>query len=284
MGPEVAEGHALWLPNGNEWLWNAGYSALAETAAAARRGIWNPTYCGRGPQDAARLQLTVNGDADGIDGENLNGEWVRIRNLDPVATVHLGGWALQQSAPGRYVLPDWVTLPPGEVVTIHVGRGTNTWTELFLGLRKGIFDNMGTGGHGMGDGAYLFDPQGDLRAWSTYPCRVACADPNAGALTLSVDPRGRESVSVTNAGHAPVDLDGYRLLSAPHVYAFPPASVVRPGERLRVDVLGDPDEDDRLSKSWGKASSIFGDGGDVVHLQNLRGVELDCAAYGNRSC
>ena len=79
-----------------------------QRAKAARRGIWNPTYCGPGPQDAARLQLTVNGDADGIDDENRNGEWVRIRNLDPVTTVHLGGWALQQSTPGRYVLlVDW---------------------------------------------------------------------------------------------------------------------------------------------------------------------------------
>ena len=34
----------------------------------------------------------------------------------------------------------------------------------------------------MGDGAYLFDPQGDLRASMTYPCRIACTDPYQGAV------------------------------------------------------------------------------------------------------
>jgi endonuclease YncB( thermonuclease family) len=280
----VAEGHALWLPNGNEWLWNAGYSTLAERAAAAQRGIWNPTYCGAGPQDAARLRVTVNGDADGIDSENLNGEWVRIRNLDPVAAVRLGGWSLQQTTPGRHVLPDWVTLPPGEELTVHVGRGTPTWTELFLGLRKAIFNNSTGSGHGIGDGAFLFDPQGDLRAWATYPCRLACADPYRGVVKLTVDPRGRESVTVSNVGTATVDLDGYRLWSAPHVYAFPRASVLAPGERLTVDVVGDPDEDTRLLKSWGKPGSILNDGGDSVRLTSLRGVELDCVAYGSATC
>jgi endonuclease YncB( thermonuclease family) len=281
----VAEGHAQWLSTGNEWLWNAGYSALAERAAAARRGIWNPTYCGRGPQDRARLRLTVNGDADGLDSENLsgaNGEWIRIRNLDPHMTVHLGGWSLQQSAPHRYTLPEWVTLPPGEVLTVHVGRGTDTWTDVFMGLRHAIFDEPST--HGTGDGGYLFDPQGDLRAWSTYPCRLACTDPYQGAVKLSVKALGRESVTVTNVGTATIDLDGYRIWSPPDVYAFPIGSVVAPGERLRVDVVGDPDEDTRLVKSWGKPTAIFGDRGDVVRLTNLRGVQLECVAYGSARC
>jgi hypothetical protein len=26
----------------------------------------------------------------------------------------------------------------------------------------------------MGDGGFLFDPDGDLRAWDMYPCRYAC--------------------------------------------------------------------------------------------------------------
>jgi endonuclease YncB( thermonuclease family) len=278
----LSEGLAVWMPNRYEWYWNRGYAKLAEQAAAAHRGLWDGTSCGRGPQEAARLALTVNSDADGDDGENLNGEWVRIRNLDAAMSVLLGGWMIQQSSPGRYVLPDWLTLPPGEELTIHVGSGMDTWTELFLGRDTPMFDNAAK--HFVGDGAYLFDPQGDVRAWSTFPCRLACRDPHAGALRIAVAPRGRESVTVRNVSAAPIDLDGYRLLSSPHVYAFPRASVVGPGQTLTVEVTGDPDEDTQLVKSWGKPGSIFTNARGRVSLTNLRGVVVDCFAWGTRTC
>ena len=43
-----------------------------------------------------------------------------------------------------------------------------------------------------------------------------------------------------NVGKAAVDLDGYRLWSIPHVYAFPRATVLAPGESLRIDTVGGP--------------------------------------------
>jgi endonuclease YncB( thermonuclease family) len=279
----VKEGLAVWLPNGNEWVWNASYSALAERAAAAHRGVWNPTACGRGPADWARLRVEVNGDADGTDQENLDGEWVRIRNLDPVRPVNLGGWSLRDSAPGGYVFPEWTTITPGETLTVHVGKGTDTWTEQFMGKRGPIFENS-TGGRGNGDSALLLDPQGDIRAWSTYPCRLNCADPLAGALKVTADPRGRESVTVRNVGSAAADLDGYRLWSSPHVYAFPLGTVLGPGEQLKVQVVGDPEEDERLVKYWDKPGTILNDGGDWVRLTNLRGTVLDCYAFGAATC
>jgi endonuclease YncB( thermonuclease family) len=278
----LSEGHAWWLTNRNEWPWNAPYSTIAERAAAAHRRLWNPTYCGRGPEDGAQLQVSVNGDGDGNDDENVNGEWVRIRNLGTVSPVHLGGWSLQAAVPARYVLPSWVTIPPGETLTVHVGHGTDTWTEVFLGLRAPIFVNPNP--HGTGDGAFLFDPQGDLRARSTYPCRLACTDTHFGALKLAVHASAREWVAVDNVGPAPVDLDGYRIVSRPDIYAFPVGSAVGPGQRLTVDVVGDPDEDSPLLKSWGKSGSILNNAGDVVRLTNLRDVQLDCVAYGTRAC
>ncbi|HEX5619127.1 MAG TPA: lamin tail domain-containing protein [Solirubrobacteraceae bacterium] len=269
----VSEGHALWLPNGEEWAWNAPYSLLAERAAAAHRGIWNTSYCGKGPSDAVPLRLTVNDDQP---------EWVRIRNLDPVRTINLGGWTLGDSTPSRFTLPDWVTVTPGETLTIRIGRGIDTWTELWW-ARKNVFDNPGPA-KGVGDGAYLFDPQGDLRAWMTYPCRLACSDPYAGVLRLSADPKGRESVTVRNAGSATVDLDGYRLSSPPYVYAFGIGTMLAPGEELAVDTQGDPDEDSRLEKHWGRATPILNDGHDVVRLSSLRGVPIACVAIGTGVC
>ena len=279
----VKEGLAVWLPNGNEWAWNASYSAFAERAAAAQRGVWNPTACGRGPEDWAKLRVEVNGDADGTDQENLNGEWVRIRNLDPARSVNLGGWSLRDSAPGGYVFPEWTTITPGETLTVHTGKGTSTWTEQFMGRRSPIFENS-TGGRGNGDSALLLDPQGDIRAWSTYPCRLSCADPLAGALKVTADPSGRESVTVRNLGRATADLDGYRLWSSPHVYPFPLGTVLAPGEALKIQVVGDPEEDERLLKYWDKTGTILNDGGDSIRLTNLRGTVIDCYAFGTATC
>ena len=268
----IAEGHAVWLPNAEEWAWNAPYSLLAEQAAAAHRGIWNTTYCGKGPSEASPLRLTVNDDQP---------EWVRIRNLDPVNTVHLGGWTLGDSTPSRYKLPEWTTVTPGETLTVRIGRGSDTWTELFW-ARKPVFDNLGA--NGVGDGAYLFDPQGDLRAWMTYPCRLSCNDPYQGALKLAADATGRESITVRNVGATAVDLDGYRLQSPPHTYAFGIGTTLARGEEVTVDTQGDPDEDMRLEKAWGKPGPILNDAGDVVRLSSLRGVQIDCVAIGAGAC
>ena len=156
--------------------------------------------------------MLANADADGNDEAFLNGEWIRVRNLDPVNEVHLGGWWVRDSALRRYVFPDWATLPPGESLTVYVGGGTDTWTEFFWDQRKPIFENPTGGERAMGDGAYLFDPHGDLRAHMTYPCRTNCTDPYQGAVKVSAKPRGREHVTVRNIGRV---RDRSRRLPAP---------------------------------------------------------------------
>jgi endonuclease YncB( thermonuclease family) len=274
----LGEGHALWLPNRQEWVWNAGYSALAEQAAAQRINLWNPIHCGAGPADASPLRVIVN------PYENQpEREWIRVRNLDPVNEVHLGGWWVRDSALRRYVFPDWATLAPGDSLTVSTRKGSDTWTEFFWHQRKSIFDNPG-GETAVGDGAYLFDPQGDLRAWMTYPCRVDCTDPYTGALAIDANPRGRENVTVRNTSASAVDLDGYWLESPPYRYAFPRDSVLEPGEELRVEVRGDPVEDSRLEKHWGRSSAILNNGGDRVRISSFRGVVVACYAYGSASC
>jgi endonuclease YncB( thermonuclease family) len=280
----LAEGHALWLPNRGEWVWNAGYSQIAEQAAAAGVGIWNPTYCGLGPSDASPLRVIVNSDADGADEKNLNGEWIRIRNLDPVNEVHLGGWWLRDSVITRYHFPDWVTLPPGDSLTVYVGKGTDTWTEFFWKRKWPAFENANGGERALGDGAYLFDPQGDLRAWMTYPCRISCADPYQGAVRVTAKPRGREQVTVRNVADVAIDLDGYRLHSPPYGYAFPRDSILQPGDEMTIETRGDPLEDSALEKHWGLPKSILNDSGDKIRVTSFRGVVLDCFAYGSGTC
>jgi endonuclease YncB( thermonuclease family) len=274
----LAEGHALWLPNRQEWAWNAGYSTLAEQASAQRIGLWNPIHCGAGPSDESPLRVLVN-----PYGSQADGEYIRVRNLDPVNEVHLGGWWVRDSALRRYVFPDWATLPPGESLTVSTRDRDDTWTEFFWHQKSSIFENPG-GERAMGDGAYLFDPQGDLRAAMTYPCRADCTDPYQGAVAVDASPRGREYVTVRNVAAFPVDLDGYWLETPPYRYAFPRDSVLEPGDELRVEVRGDPVEDSRLEKHWGRSSSILNNGGDRVRISSFRGVELVCYAYGSAAC
>ena len=44
-----------------------------------------------------------------------------------------------------------------------------------------MFENVTIGPPRLGDGGYLFDPDGDLRASMIYPCLVACAHPLGGS-------------------------------------------------------------------------------------------------------
>ena len=66
-------------------------------------------------------------------------------------------------------------LPGHGSVYVHVGKGHSTTTSKYWGLTAPVFDNPTSDALAIGDGGYLFDPRGDLRAWMLYPCVVACA-------------------------------------------------------------------------------------------------------------
>jgi endonuclease YncB( thermonuclease family) len=280
----VGEGLALVLTNPVEWAWNSSYTILAQRAAAQRVGLYDTTYCGPGPEPFANLRVWVNSDPAGSDSENPNGEWVKVKNLDPVNAVPLGSWWIRDSALRRYTLPPTATVPAGGSITLFVGSGVDTATDFFWSLAGGVFDNARQNGHSSGDGAYLFDPEGDLRAWMIYPCRYNCVDPLQSALQVTAHPRGKEYVDVKNVSASPVDLEGYQLVSRPYGYAFPAATILQPGETLRVDVRGDPAEDGPLLKHWGLPSLILDNHGDSVRVSTFDDIVLACDAWGGVSC
>ena len=174
----VREGHALWLPNAAEWAWNARYRALSLNAAARNRKLFNRAYCRRGPGSARALTMSVRWDAAGVDGQNVSGEYGHVRNVGSRA-IRLGGWRFRDSDLRHYTIPRGTTLRPGRSLTIHVGRGSRRSGHVFWGLRLPIFENASHDRRGAGDGAYLFDRDGDLRAWAIYPCG-GCAQPRDG--------------------------------------------------------------------------------------------------------
>ncbi len=168
----LREGHGLWLPNGTEYTTNRATAAAAARAAAERRGLWDTDYCGAGPYQSVPLRVAVKWNADGDDSKNVNGEYVKITNNGSV-TVPLGGWRVRDSALrgylGRgYVFPSSAKLGAGRSLYLHVGRGSNSTSHFYWGLDRPIFENASGSPKYSGDGGYLFDPQGDLRAWHQY--------------------------------------------------------------------------------------------------------------------
>jgi endonuclease YncB( thermonuclease family) len=166
----VSRGYALFLPNSRETAWNRQYMFEMQQAAQKRIGLFDTTFCGYGPDQDIPIQVTVNWNAPGNDTLNPNGEYVRIYNRG-TRPLSLDGWWVRDSGTKRFHFPTGTVVQPADHITVHVGKGDDTLDTFYWGLRTPMFDNVNTE-KGIGDGAYLFDPQGDLRAWVMYPCRV----------------------------------------------------------------------------------------------------------------
>jgi endonuclease YncB( thermonuclease family) len=278
----MEEGHALPLANKTEWALNKSYRRLAQRAAARHIRLWNPHYCGVGPEQFARLRVWVNSNPPGRESKGRSGEWARIRNLDRARSVAIGRWWLRDSGLRRYTFQAGAAIPPGGTVTLYVGHGTNTGTDLFWGLHKAVFDNESS--HGSGDGAYLFDPQGDLRAWMMYPCVYRCTDRYQTDVRVTVHASGHEYATVKNLRRGAIDLEGYRLTAGAYGYPFPAGTVLRRGDVLRVDVKGDPTEDQPLHKYWGLDRFVFPNDGGAARVSTYNDIVLACRSWGSGSC
>ena len=137
---------------------------------------------------------------------------------------------------------------------------------------------------GAGDGGYLFDPQGDLRAWMTYPCRYRCSDPLQGKVAVTARASSPEEIRIRNTSAEPVDLGDYVVDNDPWKYSFPGSTPVAPGATLRLFVGGSPSRDTSLVKYWGKSKSILNDTGDRVALRTHADIRIACYAWGSASC
>ncbi len=229
--------------------------------------------------------MWVNWDADGSETENLNGEWVRIKN-EGATDLSIAGWWFRDSFLDRYFFPVGAAVPAGRAITLYVGSrpasDTNTTTHFYWRRTHAVFDNAGR--RGMGDGGYLFDPQGDLRLSMMYPCRYSCSDLLKGKIALTARPRAPEEVEVQNVSTSSMDLEGYVLENPPYVYSFGPNTVLDPGETMQLVVLGSPSTDTALIKHWGKQSYILNDSGDLTRLRTQTNITIVCYAWGSFSC
>jgi len=92
---------------------------------------------------AASLAVaTINANAEGDDGENLNDEYVAFENTGD-EPIDLSGWTVEDEAAHSYEFPQGVTLDAGATVTLRTGSGTDTDTELYWGSGSPIWNNAG---------------------------------------------------------------------------------------------------------------------------------------------
>jgi micrococcal nuclease len=135
--------------------------AAQDAARAAGAGLWSPTACG--PQVEATMNIVdVVFDAPGDDNENLNEEWVEVRN-EGGSPVDMTGWGIKdESATHRYEFPASFTLAPEESVTVRTGCGVDFGTELFwCSQGSAVWNNSG-------DTVFLLDPSGNTHDSLSY--------------------------------------------------------------------------------------------------------------------
>ena len=284
---EIREGHALWMSGKEEDRWNRAYNLAEQRARIDGKGLWDPTHCGSGPYQDVPLRLWVDWDPPGIDSQDVNGEFIKIQNQG-TRTVDLSHWWVRDSMLERYTFPSGAQLAPGATVTVRTGHGTNTADTFYWGLDGPVFENavgqISPEGANRGDGGYLFDPQGDLRAAMVYPCLVACGDPNQGAVQVIAHPRQPESIAVRNVSDHAVDLHGYALAIHGSMYPFGQWPPLAPGQTVQVDVNGDPSGDTALHRSWGLNRLMLPDSGGWARVETFSAITLACDAWGSGSC
>lgn len=301
----LREGMALWSSNGNEWVRNRKYYLAAKRARAQGTGIWDPTYrggrCEPGPQQNIKLDMWIQWDADGADGTNVNGEWIRIRNRSGTA-LDIGGWTFRDpslSTDGvktEYQFPGTARIPAYRSIQLKVGDGQDVDdVRYFWGHEKTKFENVDYS-RGIGDGGYLFDRDGSIRASFMYPCmpKTKCTDPLRGKVKIvkaNYNPSGDELkgeyIDIKNVSSGKVRLEKYQLEMFPYGYAFARTDILKPGQVLRLWIKKGTNgrSGGRLVRYWGFTnSSQLNNSGDWVRIKTFEDVQVACLQWGGKTC
>ena len=131
---------------------------LADAQDEARnsdRGLWAADACGAATGSEVAV-VEIHADAPGNDHENLNGEFVVIRNRGGMG-VDFTGWVLKdESASNRYAFPAGFMLGAGARITVLTGCGADGTDRLYwCNPRGAVWNNDG-------DTAFLLDHNGNV--------------------------------------------------------------------------------------------------------------------------
>lgn len=130
-------------------------------AQAANLGLWASDACGAIAAGDIAVGA-VHEDAAGNDHENLNDEWIVLRNVGAFS-VDLTGWGVKdETASHRYGFPNGLTLAAGATVRLHTGCGADSAAALFWCSATGAIWNNGS------DTVFVLDPSGNIVAARPY--------------------------------------------------------------------------------------------------------------------
>ena len=281
------EGLALWEANRTEWDRNRDYNMRTSRARLNRRGpLWHTAWCGIGPQENVPLKVWAQWDADGADNRNINGEYVKIKNLSQTARLSLSGWALRDRSHYTWRFPRCASIAPGATVIIRMGTGTNNCAagRIYAGRTKVLFGNPDANGYG--NGIYLLDPKTDIRGAFTYPCGYRCTDPLKGKIEVTAQPSGNEYADLKNASDDAADLGGYLIENQPYTYEVRSPTVLQPGQVMRLYVGPGTDTWTGAGpvRYWNLRGANFRNDGETVRLRTFDDITLDCYHWGDARC
>ena len=203
----MREGLALWWPTVARVVRRTRrYSVLLQRAIAAQRGLFDPDALRRRPERGLAAQAvgsTGTPTATTPPTRRASGSRSATSTRSTRSRSAAGTCATPACAATSF--PPQAVIPPGGTITRRRRHATATTRPCSPGAcARPVFENASYDEDAMGDGAYLFDPLGNVRATMVYPCRDQCSDPLQGAVALSADPNGRrESVTITNVSAGP---------------------------------------------------------------------------------
>ena len=177
---------------------------------------------------------------------------------------------MRDSGLRRFTFPAGASIPPNSSVTVYAGQGEPFDGEFFWNLTAPVFENVTERRPRDGRRRLPVRPAGRRPRVDDLPLpRSTARTPTQGQVSIDVNPKKDEIITLRNNAASPIDLEDYQLKSKPYSYSFPPGSILQPGETMRVSTQGDPAEDTQFDKFWGMTSQILNNGGDSVTLVSL---------------
>lgn len=99
----------------------------------------------------------------------LNREYVQVKNVTH-QTISLSGYLIHdRGSKHTYRFATTFRLGAGRTVTVHTGRGRNTSTDLYWGMKSSMVWNNGTRAGAVADTAYLVKGRSTVAACNYVP-------------------------------------------------------------------------------------------------------------------
>lgn len=189
---QIRAGWSLWWPTAAEWANNKRYLDLMIDAKARGVGIWNPNLCGPAVGNVPLMWFNQNAPSIDGDTEPAFGEYVILYN-NTGAAMDLTNWSLRDNSLNFFWSSSrgWMqglnkfgslVLQPGEHRIIYLDNPKNyelsnseyryfNWGHSpGAQLTNGSVSASFSPNYANGDGIYLQDTYGNIRASMTNPC------------------------------------------------------------------------------------------------------------------